>query len=211
MPASYARARNPKSACYEDAVIHQILDTALVGHVGFVAEGRPMVVPMAFARVGRCLYLHGASKTRIARLDGVAMCLEATRLTGIVAARSGFHHSVNYQSVMVHGTARKVDGGELDDALTAITDHLLPGRTAELREMTVQERKATGVIALEIEEASAKLRSGPPADDPADHTLGTWGGVIPVVTALGAGICDGHTPQGTPEPASAAAARRKFA
>lgn len=210
LPA-YARARQPKRARYDEETIHGILDTGLVGHVGFVADGRPMVIPMAYAKVGSTLYLHGASKTRIARLDGIPMCMTVTQLTGIVAARSGFHHSVNYRSAVVHGTARHVDGDELDAALEAITDHLLPGRTGEIRPMSDQERKATGVVALDIDHAAAKVRTGPPVDDEEDHALGLWAGVVPVTTALGTGVQDAYTPEGAPEPVSIAAARRKFA
>lgn len=139
------------------------------------------------------------------------MCMTVTLLDGIVAARSGFHHSVNYRSAVVHGTGRAVtDPAELDTALKAITEHLLPGRLAEIRPMTAQERKATGVIALTIEAASAKVRSGPPVDDEGDHSSGLWGGVVPVVTALGRGIPDAHTPEGTAEPPSLARARARF-
>ncbi|MDT0683440.1 pyridoxamine 5'-phosphate oxidase family protein [Roseicyclus sp. F158] len=211
MPPRYARPRQPKGASTETEIFHAILDTGLVAHVGFVAEDRPMVIPMAYARSGETVYLHGASKARIARLDSVPVCLTVTTLTGIVAARSGFHHSVNYRSAVVHGTARRVEGNEIDAALDAITDHLLPGRSGEVRPMTAQERKATGVVAIEIAHATAKIRTGPPKDDPADLGDGTWAGVLPVVTTLGTGIGDGDTPEGIPEPASLAAARRRFA
>lgn len=211
MLPKYAKPRQAKHANSDDTLVHDILDTGLVGHVGFVADDRPMVIPMAYARIGRCLYLHGASKARIARLDGVPLSLCVTQLTGIVAARSGFHHSVNYRSVVVHGTARQVTGDEADHALIAITDHLLPGRSAELRPMNAQERKATGVVALDIEHAIAKTRNGPPIDDKQDLSLPIWAGVVPVVTALGTGLADGHTPATLPEAASVTAARRKFA
>ncbi|WOI57841.1 pyridoxamine 5'-phosphate oxidase family protein [Palleronia sp. LCG004] len=211
MTPRYARPRKPQGSTPETSAVNAILDTGLVAHVGFVSEDRPMVIPMAYARRGSTLYIHGASKARIARLAGVPVCLTVTMLTGIVAARSGFHHSVNYRSAVIHGTARHVEGDELDAALDAITDHLLPGRSGEIRPMTAQERKATGVVAIEIEHATAKSRSGPPKEDPADLGTGSWGGVLPVVTALGAGERDGDTPDDAPEPASLAAARRKFA
>ncbi|SPJ24411.1 pyridoxamine 5'-phosphate oxidase family protein [Palleronia abyssalis] len=210
MLPAYARARQPKNAHTDRATIDDILDTGLVAHVGFLDAGRPMVMPMAHARIGDALYLHGASKTRIAKLDGVAVCLTVTQLHGIVVARSGFHHSVNYRSAIVHGTARVVEGQEIDEALIAITDHLLPGRSAEIRPMTPQERKATGVVAIDIEHASAKVRTGPPRDDPDDHASGLWGGVLPVVTGLGRGVSDAHTPDDAPEPPSLGAAREKF-
>ena len=210
MTPRYARARKPKGPS-DAAAVHAILDAGLVAHVGFVAEDRPMVIPMAYARLGDALYLHGASKARIARLDGAAVCLTVTTLTGIVAARSGFHHSVNYRSAVVHGQARKVEGAEMDAALDAITDHLLPGRSAEIRPMSAQERKATGVVAVDVLHMTAKTRTGPPVDDAADLDDGRWGGVLPITTGLGIGVADGYTPAGTPEPASLAAARRRFA
>ena len=209
----FNRARNPKRALYDEATVHAILDAGMVGHVGFVADGRPMVIPMAYARGPGCLWLHGASKTRIVKLaDGAPLSMTVTLLDGIVAARSGFHHSVNYRSAVVHGTGRAVtDPDELETALQAITEHLLPGRYAEIRPMTAQERKATGVVALTIEAASAKVRGGPPVDDEGDHALGLWGGVVPVVTALGRGLPDAHTPETLPEPPSIARARARFA
>ncbi|GBQ93240.1 pyridoxamine 5'-phosphate oxidase family protein [Asaia krungthepensis] len=210
MVPDYAKARQGKRAHYDEETIHAILDTGLVGHVGFVSQERPMVMPMAYARVGSTLYLHGASKTRLMGLDGQKMCVTVTQLTGIVAARSSFHHSVNYRCAVVHGTARKVTDDEHEKALNAITDHLLPGRSGELRAMTPQELKATGVIALDINAASAKIRTGPPVEDADDLPSSLWGGVVPVVTALGTGIQDAHTPEGTLPPPSIRKAQAKF-
>ncbi|SDD35862.1 hypothetical protein SAMN05421538_101449 [Paracoccus isoporae] len=211
MRPAYAKARQPKRASYDEDVIHAILDEALVGHVGFIAHDRPMVIPMAFARIGRVIYLHGASKTRIVGLQGKPLCMEVTRLTGIVAARSGFHHSVNYRSAVVHGTARAASEDEVGPALDAILNHLLPGRSGEVREMSARERKATGVLAMDIEHASAKRRSGPPVDEDADHDLPIWAGIVPITTALGTGISDNHVHEDLSEAASVTAARRKFA
>jgi nitroimidazol reductase NimA-like FMN-containing flavoprotein (pyridoxamine 5'-phosphate oxidase superfamily) len=209
----FNRARNPRRARYDEATVHAILDAGMVGHVGFITDGRPMVMPMAYARDPGCIWLHGASKARIVKLaDGAQLTMTVTLIDGIVAARSGFHHSVNYRSAVVHGTGRAVtDPCELETALQAITEHLLPGRQSEIRPMTTQERKATVVIALTVEAASAKVRSGPPVDDAEDRALGLWAGVVPVVTALGRGIADGHTPEGLAEPASVARARARFA
>ncbi|WBU52610.1 pyridoxamine 5'-phosphate oxidase family protein [Paracoccus sp. SCSIO 75233] len=211
MQPAYARARQQKRAVYDEETIHAILDSNMVGHVGFIADDRPMVIPMAYARIGQVIYLHGASKTRITRLSDVPLCMEVTRLTGIVAARSGFHHSVNYESAVIHGQARKVTGDELGQSLDAILDHLLPGRSAEVRPMNAQERKATGVIALEIEHASAKIRTGPPVDDEEDHALPIWAGVIPVTTALGEAVRDGYCGEDIATAPSITAARRRFA
>lgn len=209
----FARIRVQKRAVHDRAEAYATLDRCLVGHVGFVAEGRPMVIPMAYVRDGDTLYIHGASKTRIATMTaGLPLCLTATLVDGLVVARSGFHHSVNYRSVVVHGAGRAVsDDGEFDAALDGIVDHLLPGRSAEIRAMNAQERKATRVVALEIEAITMKRRAGPPADDEEDLADGGWAGVLPVTTALGRGVPDAHTPAGTAEPASLAAARRKFA
>jgi nitroimidazol reductase NimA-like FMN-containing flavoprotein (pyridoxamine 5'-phosphate oxidase superfamily) len=208
----FNKARNPQRANYEPELIADILDRGLVAHVGFVVDGRPMVMPMAYAADGQRIYLHGASKARIVRaFDGQAVSLTVTLLDGIVLARSGFHHSVNYRSVVVHGRGRLVtDPSEGDRALRLITEHLLPGRWSEVRPMSAQERKATGVVAVEVEAASAKVRSGPPVDDPADLSSGLWGGVLPITTTIGRAIADSYTLDGQPELASLAAARAKF-
>ena len=209
----YAIARQGKRAHYDEASVHAVLDQGLVGHLGFIADGRPMVIPLAYARLGSTLYLHGASKTRFVTLcrDASPLCLTVTLIDGIVAARSAFHHSVNYRSVVVHGVARSVDDAdEHDRALQRITEHLLPGRIAEVRPISVKERKATGIVALEIEAASVKIRTGPPVDEPEDLTLGLWAGIVPVTTALGRGVPDNYSPDGAPEPASIAEARAKF-
>jgi nitroimidazol reductase NimA-like FMN-containing flavoprotein (pyridoxamine 5'-phosphate oxidase superfamily) len=210
----YAIARQPRRARYDEPTIHAILDAGLVAHVGFVVDGRPMVMPMAFARDGATLWLHGASTTRIIRgiEEGVPVCLTVTLVDGIVVARSAFHHSMNYRSAVVHGTARSVnDPVAHRRALRLITEHLLPGRWGEVRPMLAKEHKATGVLALEIEAASAKVRDGGPVEEPADYALSIWGGVVLVTTALGQPIDDGRLVPATPLPASLAAARRKFA
>lgn len=210
---AYARARKGQRADYDRAIIGAILDAGLVGHFGFVAEGRPMVMPMAYAQDGDRIYLHGATKTRAIRnAPGLPACLTVTLIDGLVCARSGFNHSVNYRCAVVHGTVRAVsDPDEFDRALQLITEHLLPDRYAEIRPGTRNEWKATGVIALDIEAASAKIRTGPPVDEDGDHALGLWGGVLPVTTALGRAVPDAHTPAGMAVPPSMRAARMKFA
>lgn len=210
----YAVARQPRRASYDQQTINAILDAGLVGHVGFIADGRPMVIPMAYGRKDQTIYLHGASKTRIVALheDNAPLTMTVTLVDGIVAARSGFHHSMNYRAAVMHGHARRVDDiDEIEDALKRVTEHLLPFRWDEVRPMYQKERKATGIVALEIEAASAKIRQGPPVDDPEDHDLPIWAGVIPVTTALGQPVGDGKTPGDVPPPASAQLARTKFA
>ncbi len=208
----FAKIRYVKRKVEDEAIAHAILDQGLVAHVGFVADGRPMVIPMAYARDGDRLYIHGASKTRIVRkTGGLPMCLAVTHIDGLVVARSGFNHSVNYRSCVVHGMARPVtDEAEFDRALQRITEHLLPDRYAEIRPVTAQERKATGVLALEIEAITVKVRSGPPMDEPEDHPLDLWSGILPISPSFGRGVPDGHTAATKPEPASLSAARRKF-
>lgn len=209
---AYAKIRYAKRKVEEETIAHAILDQGLVAHVGFIADGRPMVIPMAYARDGNRLYIHGASKTRVvARTGGLPMCLTVTHLDGMVVARSGFNHSVNYRSCVVHGTARWVeDEAEFDRALQLVTEHLLPGRYAEIRPPRPQEEKATGVLALDIEVMTVKVRSGPPVDEPEDLALDLWSGVLPITTCLGRGVPDGHTPASKAEPPSLGAARRKF-
>jgi nitroimidazol reductase NimA-like FMN-containing flavoprotein (pyridoxamine 5'-phosphate oxidase superfamily) len=212
-PPAYAKIRYAKRKVEEEAAAHAILDQGLVAHVGFVIEGRPMVIPMAYARDGNRLYIHGASKTRVvAKTGGAPMCLTVTHIDGLVVARSGFNHSVNYRSCVVHGMAHAVtDKAEAAAALQLITEHLLPGRYAEMRDVTKQEMKATGVLAIDIEAMTVKARSGPPVDEPEDLTSASWGGILPVTTALGRGVRDAHTPDSLPEPPSFAKTRQKFA
>ena len=208
---AYARIRNAKRAVEDRAEAYALLDTCLLAYVAFIAEGRPMTLPMVYARIGDTLYIHGHSKTRIVRTtDGLPLCLTATRVDGLVVARSGFHHSMNYAGVTVHGTGRLVEGPEAARALDAIVDHLLPGRSAEVRGMTAQEIKATRVIALDIEEITMKRREGPPVDDAEDLEAGGWGGVVPLTATLAPALADAHAGE-APEPASVAAARAKFA
>ena len=209
----YARVRQAKRARYDAPAVHAILDAGLVAHVGFIADGRPMVIPMAYGRDGDMLYIHGASTTRIIRdvAEGFPLCLTVSMVDGIVAARSAFHHSVNYRSVVVHGQAHHVtDPDGHDHALKVITEHLLPGRWAEVRPMLAKERKATGVLAMRIDTAATKTRTGGPVDDAADYDLPIWAGVIPVVTALGRPVDDNRVVEGPPCPPSLDAARPRF-
>ncbi|MTI19133.1 pyridoxamine 5'-phosphate oxidase family protein [Rhodobacteraceae bacterium RKSG542] len=212
-PPSFARVRSSNRANYDWETIYPILQSAMVAHVGFIDEDRPMVIPMAFAVVDRTIYIHGAKAARIIKKQSetASLCLTVTHVDGMVLARSAFHHSFNYRSAVIHGSARHVtDPREAEAALIAITEHLLPGRWEEVRPMTDKELRSTGVLALEIEWAAAKIREGGPVDDEEDHSLPHWAGVVPVTTAIGQPIDDGKILEGVKIPASAKAARRKF-
>lgn len=178
---------------HDRATIEAVLDAGLVAHVGYVVDGQPYVTPTAYWRHGRRIYWHGSSASRAIRTQrrGVPVCLTVTHLDGLVLARSGFHHSMNYRSVMLFGEARPVeDEAAKAAALDAFIERILPGRVAVLRPPTAQELKATSVLAMAIEEGSAKIRSGPPKDDEEDYALPIWAGVVPVRQALGAALDD---------------------
>jgi uncharacterized protein len=181
--------RGSKKGRYDEATIDAILDRGLFGHVAFVDAGHPVCVPMLYARVGRRIYIHGstASRTMRALAGGGAACITVTIVDGLVLARSVFEHSANYRSVMAFGTfERPTDDAERLAALKAFTEKLLPGRWGEVRPPSPQELKATMVLAMPIEQASAKQRSGPPDDDDGpDADIETWAGVIPVETSFG--------------------------
>jgi len=175
--------RKAERGVYDRAVIDAILDEALYCHVGFVADGRPVVIPTLHARVGDRLYLHGSSASRMLRAAaaGGHVCVTATLIDGLVLAKSVFHHSVNYRSAVVMGVAAAVvDGDEKREALRAFTDHVAPGRWQEARQPTEAELLQTSVLSLPLDEASAKVREGPPGDDPEDADLDVWSGVVPL-------------------------------
>jgi nitroimidazol reductase NimA-like FMN-containing flavoprotein (pyridoxamine 5'-phosphate oxidase superfamily) len=206
------KVRKSDRAAYDKETVHAILDAALVAHVGFADQDRPMVIPMIFARTGETLYLHGAKATRIAKAlgKGVPVCVEVTHVDGLVLARSAFHSSMNYRSVIVHGTARLVtDADEKEKALTAITDHMAPGRWDETRPTTDKEYRSTGVIAVPIEQAAAKIRTGGPVDDEEDYALPIWGGVVPVRQVLDGPQDDGRLVPGVELPQSVRAALKR--
>jgi hypothetical protein len=180
--------RHPERASYDRSVIHAILDEGLVAHVGFVVHGRPVVLPMGYGRLGDRLILHGSAVSRMLRTltDGVEACVTVTLLDGLVLARSAFHHSVNYRSVVVLGRAHAVDDdAEKEVALTAIVEKVLRGRSAACRPPSEAELRATHVVWLPLDEASAKVRSGPPIDAEEDYALPHWAGVIPLRVAAG--------------------------
>ncbi len=175
----------PARARYERDAIDAILDEAMVGHLGFMHERQPFVIPTLHARVGDEVYIHGSAASRTIRAlgAGTPACLTVTLLDGLVLARSAVHHSVNYRSAVVLGSARLVeDLSERMAAVQAFTERLIPGRWQEVRPPTVKELKAIHVLAFPLAEASAKIRTGPPLDDEEDYTLPTWAGVIPLHT-----------------------------
>lgn len=189
---------------YDRTTIDAILDEALICHVGIVAaEGHPVVIPVIHARDGDTLYMHGSPASRLLRTmkPGAEICLTATLLDGIVVARSAFHHSMNYRSVVVVGTARIVDDpAEKLAALELVTDHVIPGRWADCRPVTEKEIKGTLVAALSLDEASAKIRTGGPVDDEEDYELPIWAGVIPLELTPGALISDERLLEGVAQP-----------
>jgi nitroimidazol reductase NimA-like FMN-containing flavoprotein (pyridoxamine 5'-phosphate oxidase superfamily) len=187
--------RLPKRASYDRETIHAILDEALVCHVGFVIEGAPVVIPTIHWREGNTLYIHGSAASRMLRTlrDGVEACVTVTLIDGLVLARSAFHHSMNYRSVVVFGTAREVNGEEKERSLQRLVEHIHPGRSAEVRPPNEIELKQTLVLALPLEEASAKLRAGGPVDDEEDYALPVWAGVVPLTLTRGEPIADERT------------------
>ncbi len=175
--------RIPKNASYDRSVVNAILDEGLICHVGFVVDGQPYVIPTGYARVGERLYIHGSTASRLALTlaSGVDVCVTVTLLDGIVLARSAFNHSMNYRSVVIFGKAWPVEEeAEKIEALRRFAEHIMPGRWAQLRAPKPVELKATLVLSLAIEQASAKLRTGPPEDDEEDLGAQVWAGVLPL-------------------------------
>jgi nitroimidazol reductase NimA-like FMN-containing flavoprotein (pyridoxamine 5'-phosphate oxidase superfamily) len=185
--------RLPQRGSYDAEVVHGILDEALICHVGFVVDGQPVVIPTIHARHGGRLYLHGSPASRMLRtLKGqVDVCVTVTLVDGLVLARSAFHHSMNYRSVVVFGRAREVTGAaEKMAAFRALVDHVAPGRWDTVRAPNEKEIRSTLVLALALAEASAKVRTGPPVDDEADYAMDVWAGELPFRTVPGAPIGD---------------------
>jgi uncharacterized protein len=195
--------RLPKRGSHELDTIFAILDAALLAHVGFAVDGQPFVIPTLFGRDGEKLYLHGSAASRTLREleTGVPACVNVTVVDGLVLARSAFHHSMNYRSVVAFGTARKItDPAEKTAALLVISEHVIAGRWDDVRPPTEKELKATTVLQLIIDEASAKIRNGEPLDDEEDYSLPMWAGVLPVILTTGTPIADGRLPEGTAVP-----------
>jgi len=182
-------ARNAQRVSYDRETVHSVLDEALICHVGFVVEGRPVVLPDLHARLEEALYLHGSTGARAmhtARGDGLDVCVTVTLLDGLVLARSAFHHSVNYRSVVVHGTATVVqDPQEKTRALAALVEAVAPGRTGGTRPPSRKELAVTTVLRLDLHEVSVKVRTGLADDDPEDLGLSYWAGVLPLGTGPG--------------------------
>ncbi len=195
--------RLPKRGDYSLETIYGILDAAFVCHVGFVVDGQPYVIPTGYGRSGDMLYLHGSAASRMLRTlaGGVDVCVTVTVLDGIVLARSAFHHSMNYRSVVVLGKARLIeDDAEKTTALRAISEHIIRGRWDDVRKPTAQELKATAVLTLPIEEASAKIRTGPPLDEEDDYALNVWAGILPLSISAGEPVADSRLAAGAKVP-----------
>ncbi len=204
-PGPRTRVRRlPERAKYDRATVEAILDEGFVCHLGFCSEGEPVVIPTGYARVGDVIYVHGAPANWALRraVAGDTVCLTVTLLDGIVLARSAFHHSINYRSVVVFGVAHEVD--DFDEkrlALSAFVDHVVPGRDSDTRAPSDSELRATRVVKVEIVEASAKVRSGGPKDDPEDLELtNIWAGELPLQVVAGDPVADGSGPVTAPVP-----------
>ena len=185
--------RLPKRGAYDSETINSILDEAFVCHIGFVVDGQPYVIPTGFARIDNDLYIHGSSASRMLRslAEGVQVCVTVTLVDGLVLARSAFHHSMNYRSVVILGKATLIEEPqEKDRAMEALTEHIVPGRWKDVRWPTELELKATSVLKVPIEEASAKIRTGGPVDDEEDYTIDIWAGVLPLDLVSGQPIED---------------------
>jgi uncharacterized protein len=197
--------RLPERATYDRATVHAILDEGFLCHVGFVVDGQPYVIPTGYARVGDTLFLHGSTGSRLGLRPGMDVCVTVTLVDGLVLARSAFHHSMNYRSVMAIGRTRPVtDPGEKEVALRALVEHIVPGRSDEVRGGDPRELAATAVLALPLAEVSAKVRTGPPQDDEPDYALPIWAGVLPLALTPGEPAPDPVLDPSIPAPAHVA-------
>jgi len=203
--------RAPKRGHYDFETVASILDEGLVCHVGFVAGDQPFVIPTAYGRLDDTVYIHGAGASRMMRSlsEGINVCLSVTLLDALVLARSAYHHSMNYRSVVLLGQAERVD--EPDEkmlALKAFTEHVMKGRWDEVRLPNEAELAGTVVLKLPITEASAKIRTGPPIDDPADYDLPVWAGLLPLAQQTGDPIRDPQLPEAITAPSNVIAYSR---
>jgi uncharacterized protein len=203
--------RLPKRGHFDRDTVYGILDEGFICHVGFAPQGQPFVIPTGYARVDDKLYIHGSQASRMLRTlsGGVDACVTVTIVDGLVLARSAFHHSMNYRSVVIFGRARIVeDPEEKMAALVALSEHIVRGRWADVREPNEEEFIKTTVLELPLVEASAKIRTGPPLDDEEDYALPTWAGVIPLSLQAGEPINDPRLPEGIEVPEYARNYRR---
>lgn len=201
----------PDRGRYDKATIYPIVDEALFCHVGFVVDGQPYVIPTLHARQGDRLLLHGAKGSRMLKAiqTGEALCITITLLDGLVLARSVFHHSINYRSVVLFGRGELIEGEEEKRAaLEIFTERMIRGRWGEAKRPMPQELDATAVVAVPIESASAKIRMGPPIDDERDYDLPVWAGVLPIRQAVGSPQGDPRLKEGIPLPPSVIAYQR---
>jgi nitroimidazol reductase NimA-like FMN-containing flavoprotein (pyridoxamine 5'-phosphate oxidase superfamily) len=197
--------RLPERAAYDRATVHAILDEGFLCHLGFVVDGQPYVIPTGYARVGDTVFLHGSTGSRLGLRPGMDVCVTVTLVDGLVLARSAFHHSMNYRSVMAIGRTRPVtDPGEKEAALRALVEHIVPGRSDEVRGGDSRELAATAVLALPLAEVSAKVRTGPPKDDEPDYALPIWAGVLPLALTPGEPAPDPVLDPSIPTPAHVA-------
>jgi nitroimidazol reductase NimA-like FMN-containing flavoprotein (pyridoxamine 5'-phosphate oxidase superfamily) len=193
--------RHPERAVYNKPEIEAILDEGYICHVAFVVDQQPHLIPTAYGRAGNQMYIHGSAASHMLRslAQGVDVCVTVTLVDGFVLARAAFRHSLNYRSVVVFGRARLVtDPREKMEALRCFTNHLVPGRWEQVRPPSEREMMLTSVLALSLDEAVAKARTGPPMDSEEDITTGTWAGVIPLITRPGKAIADRHVVEQTP-------------
>ena len=198
--------RLPQRGSFEREQINQILDEGIVCHVGFVVDGHPVVIPTGYGRVEQDLIIHGSQASRMLRAlkQGIDVCVTVTLIDGLVLARSAFHHSMNYRSVVIFGRARLIeDEQEKIDALRALSEHIVPGRWDEVRGPNERELQQTTVLSLPLTEASAKIRTGPPLDDEEDYQLDVWAGTIPLGLVSGQPINDPRLSTGLAVPAYA--------
>ncbi len=195
--------RLPKRGVYDRQLVYAILDEGFICHVGFIAGDKPVVIPTGYARDNERLFIHGSQASRMLRTlkTGVDVCVTVTIVDGLVLARSAFHHSMNYRSVVIFGKAKPIDEPEAKlAALRALSEHMIPGRWDEVRQPNDQEMKATTVLSLDLEEVSAKVRTGPPLDDEEDYSLDVWAGVLPLKLVAGEPIKDPRLKAGIEPP-----------
>jgi nitroimidazol reductase NimA-like FMN-containing flavoprotein (pyridoxamine 5'-phosphate oxidase superfamily) len=195
--------RLPSRGSRDLDTINAILDAGFLAHVGFCVDGQPYVIPTLYGRDGEALYLHGSAASRmLGRLEtGIPSCVTVTLVDGLVLARSAFHHSMNYRSVVAFGTAHKIDEpAQKTRALRIISEHLIAGRWNDVRIPSEKELKATAVLKFSIEEASAKIRTGPPLDDEEDYSLPVWAGILPLSLEAKTPVPDSRLAEGTRVP-----------